>query len=72
MANLMGFGPNNAINLWPSELDGSEINKTSLLAEFKQDGVQAIKLMGEIKDKPDLQTKQFVGWKILFVLCYTT
>ena len=43
MANLMGFGPNNAIALWPSELDGADLNKTALLAEFKQDESYTLK-----------------------------
>jgi hypothetical protein len=43
MAQWMGFGPNNAINLWPAELDGADTNKTSLLAEFKQDESYTLK-----------------------------
>jgi hypothetical protein len=104
MADWMGFGPSNAIKLWPSELDGTDSNATSLIAQFTQDesytlknaplskyakyiigeysngnfsiisnnttidGEQTIKLIGEIMDKPDLQTKQFVGWKTLMYL----
>lgn len=104
MANFIGFSPANAIKLWSIELDGADTNKTSLLAEFKEDesyslknaplysyakyiikenpytdlsivssnttieGQQTIKLIGVMLDKPDIQTKQFVGWKILYYL----
>ena len=43
MVDFMGFGLKNAINLWPSQLDLSDTNKTSLLAEFKQDESYTIK-----------------------------
>ena len=44
MVNWMGFGPLNAINLWPVELNNvADSNKTSLLAEFKQNEAYTIK-----------------------------
>jgi hypothetical protein len=43
MAQLMGFGPNNAIYLYPANLEGADQNKTSLIAEFKQDESYTLK-----------------------------
>ena len=43
MAKWLGSGPANAIDLWPSELDLSDTNKTSLRAELTQNEYYTLK-----------------------------